>query len=81
MVEATADDAEICLGESVTLSGEGAAAYEWDGDVTDGEAFTPDATGTTTYEVTGTDDNGCVNTATIEVTVYDAIEITYSTEF
>ena len=42
--------------------------------------FTPDATGTTIYAVTGTDDNGCVNTATIDVTVYDAIEITYSTD-
>ena len=46
----------------------------------DGEEITPDATGTTTYEVTGTDDNGCVNTASTEVTVYDAITITYTTE-
>ena len=79
-VTASADDADICLGESVTLSGEGATTYEWDGDVEDGVTFTPDATGTTIYAVTGTDDNGCVNTATIDVTVYDAIEITYSTD-
>ncbi len=78
-VTATADDDEICLGESVTLTGDGATSYEWDGGVEDGVSFTPDATGTTTYEVTGTDDNGCVNTETIDVTVYEALEITYTT--
>jgi hypothetical protein len=80
-VAANASDEEICLGESVTLTGAGATTYEWTPDeIIDGEAFTPDATGTTTYEVTGTDDNGCINTASVDVTVYDAIEITYTTE-
>jgi hypothetical protein len=69
------------LGESFTLTGSGATAYVWTPDGTlDGEEITPDATGTTTYEVTGTDDNGCVNTASIEVTVYEAVTITYTTE-
>jgi hypothetical protein len=80
-VVANATDNEICLGESFTLTGSGATAYAWTPDGTlDGEEITPDATGTTTYEVTGTDDNGCVNTASIEVTVYDAVTITYTTE-
>ncbi len=78
-VTATADDDEICLGESVTLTGEGATTYEWDGGVEDGVSFTPDAAGTNTYEVTGTDDNGCVNTETVDVTVYEALEIAYTT--
>jgi len=79
-VLATATDNEICLGESITLNGDGATSYVWTPAGTiDGEEFTPDATGTTTYEVTGTDDNGCVNTATTDVTVYDAITITYTT--
>jgi len=78
-VVATASDEEICLGESVTLNGEGAATYEWDPEEEDGVEFTPDATGTTTYTVVGTDDNGCINEADIDVTVYEALEITYTT--
>ncbi|NOQ75244.1 MAG: T9SS type A sorting domain-containing protein [Crocinitomix sp.] len=77
-VTATATDEEICLGESVTLNGEGATDYVWDAEE-DGVEFTPDATGTTTYTVEGTDDNGCSNDASIDITVYDALEITFTT--
>ncbi|MDG1915722.1 MAG: T9SS type A sorting domain-containing protein [Crocinitomix sp.] len=78
-VVATASDEEICLGGSVTLNGEGATTYVWDPEEEDGVEFTPDATGTTTYAVEGTDDNGCVNEAEIDVTVYEALEITFTT--
>ncbi len=78
-VVATATDEEICLGESVALNGEGATDYVWDPEEEDGVEFTPDETGTTTYTVEGTDDNGCSNDATIDVTVYEALEITYTT--
>ena len=78
-VVATISDDEICIGESVTLNGEGAATYVWDPAEEDGVAFTPDATGTFYYLVTGTDDNGCVNEADIELTVYEALELTYTT--
>lgn len=78
-VVATATDEEICLGESLTLNGEGAATYVWSPAETDGVEFTPDATGSTTYSLTGTDDNGCENTDEIEITVYEALEITYVT--
>ena len=77
-VVATATDEEICLGESLTLNGEGATTYVWDAEE-DGVEFTPAETGTTTYTVEGTDDNGCVNEASIDVTVYEALEITYTT--
>ena len=77
-VNATATDEEICLGESVTLNGEGATTYVWDAEE-DGVAFTPSATGTTTYAVEGTDDNGCSNSASIDVTVYESLEITTTT--
>ncbi|MFT5822841.1 MAG: hypothetical protein ACI8ZM_004098 [Crocinitomix sp.] len=77
-VLATASDEEICLGESVMLNGDGATDYVWDLEE-DGVEFTPDATGTTTYTVLGTDDNGCVNEASIDITVYDALEITFTT--
>ncbi len=66
-VEATADLTAVCIGGDLVLSGAGAATYVWADGVVDGEAFTPGATAT--YEVTGTDANGCVNTATIEVIV------------
>lgn len=68
-VMAMSDDADnaICDGASVTLSGMGATSYSWTGGVSDGVAFTP--TGTATYTVTGTDANGCMNTATTTITV------------
>ncbi|MBO3118076.1 WD40 repeat domain-containing protein, partial [Winogradskyella sp. DF17] len=65
IVTATASATEICEGEEVTLTGGGADTYLWDNGVTDNQAFVP--TETTTYTVTGTDANGCENTA--EVTV------------
>ncbi|MBO3116592.1 BspA family leucine-rich repeat surface protein, partial [Winogradskyella sp. DF17] len=64
-VTANATSLEICEGEEVTLTGGGADTYLWDNGVTDNQAFVP--TETTTYTVTGTDANGCENTA--EVTV------------
>ena len=69
-VTANADPSQVCIGEELTLTGGGATTYVWDNDVEDGIAFEP-ILGTTTYTVTGTDDNGCVNTASIDVTVFD----------
>ena len=71
-VTATASDDVICLGESVSVSGGGATSYVWDPDVDDGVDFTPDDIGTTTYTVTGTDDNECENTASVDITVAPA---------
>ena len=66
-VTATSSSASVCTGGSVTLTGGGAATYAWDNNVVDAISFVP--TATTTYMVTGTDVNGCVNTATTTVTV------------
>ena len=52
----------VCIGDNVILNGSGAASYTWSGGIINGTAFAP--TTTTTYTVTGTDANGCVNTAT-----------------
>ena len=60
-------DLTTCTGGSVTLTGSGATNYSWDNGITNGVAFTPDATGT--YTVSGTDANGCVNTDQVLVTV------------
>jgi len=66
-VTATSTGSSVCSGTSVTLTGGGATSYVWDNSVVDGTAFVP--TGTTTYNVVGTDVNGCTNTASVSVTV------------
>jgi hypothetical protein len=66
----TPSPATVCAGGSVTLTGGGASTYAWsDGTNTpaDNVAFVP--AGSSTYTVTGTDANGCSNTATLAVTV------------
>jgi gliding motility-associated-like protein len=63
----TPSSGAVCIGNNATLNGGGAVSYTWSGGVTNGTAFAP--TTTTTYTVTGTDANGCVNTATKLVTV------------
>jgi len=60
-------DQTVCAGASVTLNGSGAVSYTWDNGVTDAAAFVPAAT--TTYTVTGTDANNCINTDQVLVTV------------
>jgi VCBS repeat-containing protein len=67
VVTANSTAASVCAGGSVTLTGSGASTYTWDNNVINAVSFVP--TATTTYMVTGTDSNGCTNTATITVTV------------
>ena len=67
VVTANSTAASVCAGGSVTLTGSGASTYTWDNNVINAVSFVP--TATTTYMVTGTDANGCTNTATITVTV------------
>jgi 3D (Asp-Asp-Asp) domain-containing protein len=66
-VDAAVDNSVICLGSDVVFTGSGAFSYTWNLGVVDGESYTPVAEGTETYTVTGTDDNGCENTATVDV--------------
>lgn len=61
-------DSAICIGEPITLTASGAVAYSWDQSVTNGTAFNP--TTTTTYTVSGTDANGCVNTDQVVITIH-----------
>ena len=77
-VTATSDLSEICLGESFEISGAGADTYVWDDGLLDGESRIPETSGLKTYTVTGTDENGCENTATIEVMVHELPEVTAS---
>jgi len=64
----TPNDAVICKGDNVLLSGSGASSYSWTGGITNGLAFAP--TTTASYTVTGTDEiTKCQNTASQIVTV------------
>ena len=47
--------------------------------VVDGDPVLMETVGITTYTVTGTDENGCVITASVEVEVAEEIDITYVT--
>jgi gliding motility-associated-like protein len=61
------NDFVVCAGNQTTLSASGAQSYVWTLGVVDGQAFVP--SNTDTYTVTGTDNNGCVNSDAITVTV------------
>lgn len=64
-------DQTVCSGSPVVLSGAGGGSgpltYTWDHGVTNVAPFTPVATAT--YTVTGTDNLGCSNTDSVNVTV------------
>jgi hypothetical protein len=62
-------DQTICKGENVILSASGGSNYQWDNNVVDGQAFTPNQTNN--YSVTGTDTLGCTGTDTVLVTVLE----------
>jgi YVTN family beta-propeller protein len=66
-ITAIASATKVCAGTSVTLTGNGASSYVWTGGVTNGVGFIPISS--TNYMVTGTDVNGCVNTANLLITV------------
>ncbi|OSZ82554.1 hypothetical protein CAP35_04610 [Chitinophagaceae bacterium IBVUCB1] len=70
----------ICNGASATLTASGATTYVWApaGTLSCSTCVSPIATptATTTYTVTGTDGNGCVNTANITVTVNNKPNVT-----
>ncbi|MBL7682563.1 MAG: gliding motility-associated C-terminal domain-containing protein [Flavipsychrobacter sp.] len=66
-------NAVICNGTSTTLTASGASTYLWSPatglSCTTCTSPTANPATTTTYTVTGTDANGCIDTATVTVTV------------
>lgn len=66
-IVANANSSSICIGDNLVLTGGGASTYVWDNSVSDGVPFSPGST--TTYSVTGTDGNGCIDVGSISVVV------------
>lgn len=71
---AASNNGTLCPGTSVTLSANGASSYVWTPSATlssgTGAVVVATPPVTTTYTVTGTAANGCVNTATRTVNVF-----------
>ncbi len=65
---AISGDNRICVGTSTVLTASGANTYAWSTGATT-SAITVSPAITTTYTVTGTDSNGCQNTANVIVTL------------
>ncbi|HXD92980.1 MAG TPA: FG-GAP-like repeat-containing protein [Bacteroidia bacterium] len=64
------NSSSICIGNTATLTANGATTYTWNIGAT-GAAITPSPTTTTHYTVNGTDANNCSNIATSTVSVND----------
>jgi hypothetical protein len=67
-------DETICKGDSISLIGSGAIAYQWDNGVVDGDLFSPQVT--QTYNLIGTDVNNCQNSDSVIITVNEPSFIT-----
>ncbi len=73
----TASATTVCQNDSVTLNGTGASTYSWSGGVTNNIPFANAASGS--YTVTGTDANGCTNTASVSISVNPAPNVGFTT--
>jgi len=69
VVNATSNPTAICVGNSATLTGSGASTYSWMPGNIVGTSVSVSPIVNTTYTVTGTNGNGCVNTKTVSVLV------------
>lgn len=59
----------VCAGSSVSLTAGGASTYTWQPGNLNGSSATANPTMNTTYTVSGTNPNGCNNTAMVTVSV------------
>ncbi|MCF8327036.1 MAG: gliding motility-associated C-terminal domain-containing protein, partial [Bacteroidales bacterium] len=70
VVEATSQDSAICLGDETELYASGADTYNWSVGNSGSNIFVQPMS-STTYTVTGTDQNGCKSTANTTVIAED----------
>ncbi|MBX2825779.1 MAG: hypothetical protein KTR33_13685, partial [Gammaproteobacteria bacterium] len=71
--EVVTASAELCVGESTTLTASGGTSYQWDSQAGDATTASVDVTPatTTTYQVTVTNAVGCEAVGSITITVLD----------
>ncbi len=74
-ITVSAPKTSICLGESVILTANGAATYNWTGLTGNGNTQMVSPTATTTYTVTGTGANGCPAQTPATITIKVVPEI------
>ncbi|WMJ74929.1 gliding motility-associated C-terminal domain-containing protein [Cytophagaceae bacterium ABcell3] len=70
------DDHEVCPGDTVQFSASGGVEYQWlpdNGSLSQNDIYNPSASPveTTTYQVTITDEDGCINYDSLTVSVFD----------
>jgi len=70
-VKLAASESTICAGEQISLTASGASTYAWDNSLPAGATQSVSPSADVTYNVTGTDANGCKNTATASIVVND----------
>ncbi len=68
-VVASASSMNVCLGDTLELSATGADSFSWDNGLGSATTITVVPSSTITYEVTGTDGNGCVNVDQVSIVV------------
>jgi gliding motility-associated-like protein len=64
-----AQDVSVCIGGTVAITATGAVTYSWDNGLGAGQSHNVTPAVNTTYVVTGTDANGCVNTDVMTVSI------------
>ncbi|MBN2729664.1 MAG: gliding motility-associated C-terminal domain-containing protein [Bacteroidales bacterium] len=69
IVNLAATPSDICVGDESVLIANGANSYVWNPALSTSDSLFDSPTATTSYSVTGTDANGCSNTASTTVTV------------
>ncbi|MDD5569888.1 MAG: choice-of-anchor L domain-containing protein [Bacteroidales bacterium] len=74
----TATGGSMCENSSIVISASGATSYIWDNGLGAGNPKTVSPKQTTTYLVTGTDNNTCSNTASCVVCVNSALVLNVS---
>jgi hypothetical protein len=77
VVTASVSQTEICTGETVILTGNGADSYEWSNGAVNGQPVAVNST--TTFTVTGQVTGGCSGTASVQVTVLSLPQATITT--
>ena len=69
LVSTSSVSSSICFGSSMSINGTGALSYSWMPGSYTGTPIIVSPISTTTYTLTGTDINGCLNSATRTITV------------